>query len=102
DAHRSPAQGQWGRPRAWHENRRPRSLVDAQAHARRGLHRRTRRRGRRLPTRLLVMEQVSPLPHREIVLEPRRGWLRIEWRELWEYRDLLVLLVRRDFLARYQ
>jgi len=45
------------------------------------------------------MEQVIPAPHREIVLEPSRGWLRIEWRELWEYRDLLVLLVRRDFLA---
>ena len=48
------------------------------------------------------MEQVNPAPHREIVLEPSRGWLSIEWRELWEYRDLLMLLVRRDFLARYQ
>ena len=48
------------------------------------------------------MDEVSRAPHREIVLAPTRGWLRIEWRELWEYRDLLVLLVRRDFLARYQ
>lgn len=38
----------------------------------------------------------------EIIIEPARGWFRIEWRELWEYRDLLALLVRRDFLARYQ
>ena len=45
---------------------------------------------------------MSPAPHREIILQPARGWLRVEWRELWEYRDLLVLLVRRDFLARYQ
>ena len=38
----------------------------------------------------------------EIVVEPNRGWLRIDWREMWEYRDLLVLLVRRDFLAKYK
>lgn len=48
------------------------------------------------------MDDVSAAPQREIVLEPARGWLRFDWRELWEYRDLLVLLVRRDFLARYQ
>ena len=38
----------------------------------------------------------------EIVIEPNRSWLTIDWRELWEYRDLLVLLVRRDFVARYK
>ncbi len=38
----------------------------------------------------------------EIVIEPSRGWLRIEWRELWEYRDLLLLLVQRDVVSRYK
>ncbi|MEQ1861616.1 MAG: ABC transporter permease [Chthoniobacteraceae bacterium] len=38
----------------------------------------------------------------EIVIEPPRRWLRIDVRELWEYRDLLALMVRRDLLARYQ
>jgi lipopolysaccharide transport system permease protein len=38
----------------------------------------------------------------EIIIEPSRGWLRVNWRELWEYRDLLMLLVRRDFLAKYK
>ena len=38
----------------------------------------------------------------EVVIEPSRGRLRLDWRELWEYRDLLVLLVRRDFLAKYK
>jgi lipopolysaccharide transport system permease protein len=47
------------------------------------------------------MDTVS-LPAHEIVIEPSRGWLRVDWRELWEYRDLLVLLVRRDFLAKYK
>lgn len=38
----------------------------------------------------------------EIIIEPSRGWLRLNWREIWEYRDLLVLFVRRDFLAKYK
>ncbi len=38
----------------------------------------------------------------EIIIEPSRGWLRVNWRELWDYRDLLFLLVRRDFLAKYK
>ena len=28
-----------------------------------------------------------------MVIEPKRGWLRLELRELWEYRDLLLLLL---------
>lgn len=43
----------------------------------------------------------APRPY-EIVVEPSRGWLNIRWEELWEYRDLLVLLVQRDFIARYK
>jgi lipopolysaccharide transport system permease protein len=38
----------------------------------------------------------------EIIIQPNRGWLRVNWRELWEYRDLLRILVRRDFLAKYK
>ena len=41
-------------------------------------------------------------PNYEVVIEARRGWLRVDWHELWEYRDLLRILVRRDFLARYK
>ena len=29
-------------------------------------------------------------------------WWRIDWREIWEYRDLLVLLVKRDLTAIYK
>jgi lipopolysaccharide transport system permease protein len=36
------------------------------------------------------------------VLTPQRGWLEIRWRELWDYRDLVGLLVRRDFIATYK
>lgn len=38
----------------------------------------------------------------EIVIQPTKGWLRIDWQELWDYRDLLVLLVQRDFSSRYK
>ncbi len=46
---------------------------------------------------------MSSNPHRHItVIQPAQNWLAINWRELWEYRDLLLLLVRRDFVARYK
>lgn len=38
----------------------------------------------------------------EIIIAPSKGWLRVNWKELWEYRDLLYILVRRDFLAKYK
>ncbi len=41
-------------------------------------------------------------PDFEIRIEARTGWLRVDWREFWEYRDLLFVLVRRDFLAKYK
>lgn len=41
-------------------------------------------------------------PTYEVVIERSRGWLSLDWRELWEYRDLLALLVRRDFLSKYK
>lgn len=38
----------------------------------------------------------------ETHIRPHRSWLRVDWRDLWEYRDLLVLLIRRDFTAKYR
>lgn len=35
------------------------------------------------------------------VLEPRRGRQLVDWRELWEYRDLFFFLVWRDVKVRY-
>lgn len=48
------------------------------------------------------MAEVTTGQNYEIVIQPTRGWLRINWRELWDYRDLLVLLVQRDFISRYK
>ncbi|OGV71051.1 MAG: ABC transporter permease [Lentisphaerae bacterium RIFOXYA12_FULL_48_11] len=38
----------------------------------------------------------------EYIIEASRGWQRIPWKEVVHYRDLLFLLVRRDFISRYK
>ena len=37
-----------------------------------------------------------------LVIEPQRGLLDLRLRELWQYRDLVLLFVRRDFVAVYK
>ena len=36
------------------------------------------------------------------VIKPRTGWFDIRFAELWQYRDLLTLFVRRDFVSVYK
>jgi lipopolysaccharide transport system permease protein len=38
----------------------------------------------------------------ELVIRPTRGWLTLNLAEIWHYRDLLLLLVHRDFIAKYK
>lgn len=42
------------------------------------------------------------MPNTEFIIEASKSWFRIPWRELLHYRDLLFLLVRRDFVSRYK
>lgn len=42
------------------------------------------------------------VPSTVMVIEPRRGWATIDWRELLHYRDLLYFLVLRDIKVRYK
>lgn len=44
----------------------------------------------------------TPIPFREIVIEPTRGFRFVAWRDIFAYRDLLWLLVWRDFVTRYK
>jgi len=37
-----------------------------------------------------------------VVIEPTRGWLALNFRELWTYRDLLLILAGRDIKLRYK
>jgi homopolymeric O-antigen transport system permease protein len=36
------------------------------------------------------------------VIEPSKGWLAINWAELWQYRELLYFLIWRDVKVRYK
>jgi lipopolysaccharide transport system permease protein len=38
----------------------------------------------------------------DLIIEPQRGWWDLRLRELWRYRDLVKLFVRRDFVAIYK
>ena len=43
------------------------------------------------------------LPQRPVfVIEPSRGWIPINVRDLWHYRDLLAILMMRDIKVRYK
>ena len=48
------------------------------------------------------MSTESPPPFREIVIAPSKGWRFAAWEDLYAYRDLLWLLVWRDFATRYK
>lgn len=38
----------------------------------------------------------------ETIIQPNQSWFYVDWKGLLHYRDLLFLLVRRDFLAKYK
>lgn len=37
-----------------------------------------------------------------LVLRPKTDWLEINYRELWKYRDLVILFIKRDFVTFYK
>jgi len=46
--------------------------------------------------------KIAEAPVPLVRITPRRGWLEIDWRELWEHRELLYILVWRDIKVRYK
>jgi lipopolysaccharide transport system permease protein len=40
--------------------------------------------------------------HWDLIIKPKNKWYQIDLNALWRYRDLLMLLVRRDFVAVYK
>lgn len=49
------------------------------------------------------MPAVKELPEKPIVvIEPSRGWVSANLRDLWNYRDLLYILMMRDIKVRYK
>src|SRR5579862_8531565 len=61
------------------------------------------------PKRVVTVQIVVDKPGEDLdlsqwskVITPKRPLLSISWRELWQYRDLIALLVHRDFVATYK
>jgi lipopolysaccharide transport system permease protein len=48
----------------------------------------------------MSVESTSVSPHRNVI-EAKSGWRFVDFRELWEYRDLFFFLVWRDIKVRY-
>jgi lipopolysaccharide transport system permease protein len=44
----------------------------------------------------------APDDHWDIVIRPHRSWFNLRLGELWRYRDLVTLFVRRDFVSLYK
>jgi lipopolysaccharide transport system permease protein len=45
---------------------------------------------------------IEELEDWSLIIEPKRHLLDINFKDLWRYRDLIALFVRRDFVARYK
>jgi lipopolysaccharide transport system permease protein len=59
-------------------------------------------------SQLELTKPIEPLPapaadgQPELVIKPRRGWIGVDWRELWTHRELLYFLIWRDVKVRYK
>ncbi|MBN1450084.1 MAG: ABC transporter permease [Anaerolineales bacterium] len=51
---------------------------------------------------MVVRENISSDNKWDLILRPQRSWWDLRLGELWRYRDLIQLLVRRDFVAYYK
>lgn len=49
---------------------------------------------------LTAIATEPPIPH--LTIRPSRGWVAINFKELWQFRDLLVTLAGRDLKLRYK
>jgi lipopolysaccharide transport system permease protein len=51
-----------------------------------------------------AIEPIAPATpeQAELVIKPRKGWIAVDWRELWTHRELLYFLVWRDVKVRYK
>lgn len=49
-----------------------------------------------------ISHSVTTATGTETVIRPRKGWINIDWAELYRYRELLFFLTWRDILVRYK
>ncbi len=56
----------------------------------------------RIQTPLVTDAHVErPARRPVVIIQPTRGWAALNLRELWQYRDLLLILAGRDVKLRY-
>lgn len=48
-----------------------------------------------------ITDQIPPVK-KQIIIEPSHGWISLQLRALWQYRELLYFLVWRDLKVRYK
>jgi len=48
------------------------------------------------------MQKNAPAARWDTIIRPKKGWFDIDFKELWRYRDLIVLLVKRNFTVLYK
>jgi lipopolysaccharide transport system permease protein len=48
------------------------------------------------------MSTIATKPLPETVIEPKKGWQAVDWKELWAFRDLFYFMVRRDISVLYK
>ena len=44
----------------------------------------------------------SKVKHWDLVITPHRGWVNLDLMDIWKYRDLIRLFVRRDIVSQYK
>jgi lipopolysaccharide transport system permease protein len=48
------------------------------------------------------IENKSVNSHWDMIIEPKTSWFDLRLNELWQYKDLLFIMVKRDFIAAYK
>lgn len=56
----------------------------------------------RNPVDVVSEAETVETPHEELVIRPVRGWIGLDWKEMFRYRELLLFLVWRDLKVRYK
>lgn len=46
--------------------------------------------------------QIDDSPEWDLIIKPKKGWFDIDLQELWRYRDLIGMFVKRDFVTLYK
>ena len=41
------------------------------------------------------------MENNKIIIEPKQGWQKVDWNELWSYKDLFFFLIWRNIKTRY-